>query len=167
MEGLTMSVKSRYTTTSYIKHGAMRHARRKFQMCEDCKNRLESENPDNDYTEIPEIVNCLEEILTPKQLARKHRLQQKNAQNQLLPVQQQQKQQPLDRNSISQQFGEPVARNQPAMMAIGETTLMEDLSEMGKKMYHSMSSFGEGELNDLHKTTVPKPKEHDNDSFGV
>lgn len=134
----------------------MRHARRKFQMCGDCKNRLESENPDNNRTEIPEIVNSLEEKLTPKQLARKHRLQQKNAQNQLLPVQEQQKQQPLDRKSISQQFGVSVARNQPAMMAIGETTLIEDLSDMGKLMYDSMASFGEGELNDLHKRTVAK-----------
>lgn len=151
-----MSIRSRYSKTSYIKHGAMRHARRKFQMCGDCKNRLESENPDNNRTEIPEIVNSLEEKLTPKQLARKHRLQQKNAQNQLLPVQEQQKQQPLDRKSISQQFGVSVARNQPAMMAIGETTLIEDLSDMGKLMYDSMASFGEGELNDLHKRTVAK-----------
>jgi hypothetical protein len=145
----------------------MRHARRKFQMCGDCKNRLESENPDNDHTEIQEIVNSLEEKLTPKQLARKHRLQQKNAQNQLLPVQQQQKQQPLDRKRISQQFGESITRNQPAMRAGGETTLMEDLSDMGKMMYDSMASFGEEELNDLHRRTVVKRKEYDNDRFGV
>ena len=144
----------------------MRHARRKFQMCGDCKNRLKSENPDNGQTEIPEIVNSLEEKLTPKQLARRQRLQQKHAQKQLPQAHQQPEQQPIEKKSIFKRFGESEAGNLAAIRSTGKTTLMEDLSDMGKMMYDSMASFGEEELNNLHRRTGAKRKESDNDSYG-
>ncbi len=57
---------------------------------------------------------------------------------------------PQKRKSILRRFGEYVARNQAALRAAGETTLAEDLSDMGRKMCNGLGSLGEEELDKVH-----------------
>jgi hypothetical protein len=53
------------------------------------------------------------------------------------------------------------------MKAAGETTLMEDLAEMGKKMFNGLGSLGEEELEKISGRSHRLRQEHDDRYGGV
>jgi len=103
-----MSVRSRYSLTSYRNFRATSRQRTQSKKCRNCEHWI---------TAVPDLQEA--------------------------SVRQQQ---PQENKSILRRFGEYIARNQAAMKAAGETTLMEDLAEMGKKMFNGLGSLGEEEL---------------------
>jgi hypothetical protein len=59
-----------------------------------------------------------------------------------------------EKKSLLKRFGDYVAKNQADMKAAGETSLMEDLSDMGKKMFNNAGQLGQEEIDRINKKSA-------------
>jgi len=148
-----MSVRSHYTENSYRNMRATmgNRAKWKSKACENCIYRLQVETMTSGGAVMPEIPNA--ENLTPRQLVREQRRRQPV--NQQVPVQVTQLPgETTEKKSLLKRFGDYVAKNQADMKAAGETSLMEDLSDMGKKMFNNAGQLGQEEIDRINKKSA-------------
>lgn len=149
-----MSVRSHYTENSYRNMRATmgNRAKWKSKACENCIYRIQVETMTSGGAVMPEIPNA--ENLTPKQLVREQRRRQPV--NQQVPVQATQipGQEATEKKTLFKRLGDYVAKNQADMKAAGETSLMEDLSDMGKKMFNNAGQLGQEEIDRINKKSA-------------
>lgn len=138
-----MSIRSRYSATSYLNTRATSGARLQKQ-CRNCIYRLQAEG---ETVEAPGQKQT--PLLTPTQQKRMERRQQvpSPVTKPVVAVEQ-----PVEKViGVFRKFGKYIAKNQADLKAAGETSLMEDLSDMGKKMFNQAGQLGEEETARIRK----------------
>jgi len=150
-----MSVRSHYSANSYLNQRATSGARAAKKMCLNCEYRIMVEENKDPNT------------LTPTQIKREQRRSQppnpdpvQGTKPEIVP----EEGQPKPKNII-QKFGEYVAKNQAALKASGETSLMEDLSDMGKNMFNKAGTLGQEEIDRINKKSSKEQKRESDDEI--
>ena len=137
-----MSVRSHYSETSFMNTRATSGARLRKQ-CKTCIYRMQVEG---EIIENPAQKSF--ELLTPLQQKRLERIQKQvpkaNIPEKIVS--------PSEKaTGIFKKIGNYIAKNQADLKAAGETSLMEDLSDAGKKMFNQAGQLGEEETANIRK----------------
>lgn len=137
-----MSVRSRYSETSFMNTRATSGARLRKQ-CQTCIYKMQAEG---EIVENPTQKSF--KLLTPLQQKRLDRIRTKvpkaNIPEKIVS--------PSEKvTGIFNKIGNYIAKNQADLKAAGETSLMEDLSDMGKKMFNQAGQLGEEETARIRK----------------
>lgn len=151
-----MSVRSRYSATSYLNTRAT-SPKVTPRVCKTCIYKVQSEGG----KAVSHIGQKQTLLLTPTQAKRLERLQKQPALTET-PM----KKPDEKPKGLLRRFGDYVAKNQADLKAAGETSLMEDLSDMGKKMFNQAGQLGEEEtarIRNLSGTSGTQRKESDDE----